>query len=382
MLQLPDLRGQLVYYGANLRPDAASDQALLFGIKDHQESAAVHVGEKLYLKPHLNGQRTTYVWSKTPTPLWIEPIRSEGKQVTLRVALEDNLGNRIATPAERAQIDVAMSEGKSQPNWTIGAHRADTNLLVRQKARWQGRDLFLETHGGAAYKPLHGKQRVDFEAGSPEAYSCYVGQDDLLTWQDNRWQVTSPPETMGRPLLILNSIDERTLHFSLWDPQGTAKTDLNLNQAPAPGAHRGPLNLRFVGMDTWNRFLVDMDGKRTLLHTKDWLMRTPQGWKKIMTAKEVDSYVQGKLVGELLVLDGVEKTSQGTILKGHLFNAQRNAVEQIELPLQQKAIVTSSLKQRPGKPAEAKPPENKTAEEPSTEEVARRLEQLSGGRGP
>lgn len=117
--------------------------------------------------------------------------------------------------------------------------------------------------------------------------------------------------------------------------------------------------------------MVDVDGKRMILHVNDWLLRTNQGWKKIATAYEVDSYVQGKLTGDLLVLDGVEKTSQGTILKGHLFNSHRTTMERVELPLQQKAKVTAPVK--PAQPAK---------EAPSTDEVARRLEQLSEGRGP
>jgi hypothetical protein len=361
-LQLPDLSSHLVYYGGNGRPDAPRGSGVQVGLKESQEIVTGRIGERLYLALNSSGQSVSYSWSQGPTSLWIEPIRADEQLAMVRVALEDEAGNRVATPMERAQLELTADAARAGGSWMVGPHKVDNGLLQRQKARWIGRDLFLEMHGGE--QGLQGKQRIDFESGGTGSYSCFVAAGDMLVWRDGKWQAALPPDTVGYPLLVLRKVEDRMLQFELWDRSGTSSTEMSLALTPASSSYRGQINLRLVGIDTWTRFMVEMDSKRTVLHVNDWLLRTGNSWKKLTTAQEIDAYVQGKVAGDLLVLDQIEKRPQGTFLKAHLFGANRTTVEQVELPLQ------------------GAQPTAQRAGEPDLDSMSRRLEQLSEGRGP
>ena len=60
-----------------------------------------------------------------------------------------------------------------------------------------------------------------------------------------------------------------------------------------------------------------------------------------LTRKRLEDYLSGKLRTPLLVFERMDKEGGEFVFKGHVFNAQRTAVESISLPLKQITEVTS-----------------------------------------
>ncbi len=369
-MQLPDLRKELLYTGKNERPDIAKGKQLFhLLLRSSGELQTVRMGEKVFLvyqggfvsttssnakrmadrplwnEPQHQNSKGTYAFSpgNQPTPLWIElrPLNEETLEV--EVGMLDEKGTFVSSPEECLSFPLVKGDSRFQQTpWEVGGHRVDTTLLVRQKARWVGPDLFLEKHGGEDYATVIGRQRIDFiEEDTP--YACFVKAGDFLIWEDNRWQVADDSnETVGAPLLVVKKIDEKVMSFELWDCEGKSKLMLSLirmrDYDPFPEITQ---EFKFVGAKTWAQFIVECRSQRFILKPHDWLILTREGWHKINSPDEVDDFVNQKLTGPLFILDKMTKQNGRQVLLGHLFNATRTEIKEVELPAAQSPLANA-----------------------------------------
>jgi hypothetical protein len=340
--KLPDLRKVLIYYGKNGRPDAKPESTQMhFSFLGSKAVSSTLPGEKLYLYYDRSLSPPQYAFSKNneKTCLWIEPSFQEGGGALVRVAMCGDKGDIVTEPADYAMFTVPEKEMirvASGNQWEIGKFRVDGTLLARQKARWYGVDKFLERHGGKEYQDVIGKQRIDF-GEKEDLYSVYVNVGDVLVWDMNRWKVVRPGEdSLGKPLMIVKKIDDRLLNFELWDVDGKSKIQLNLLKSVESWNPQSlQQSFKFVGARTRSQFVFEIDKERVFLSPQDWLVKTEDGWKKLMTAEEIDDYVDRKKVGPMFVFDGVVKDDSRQVLSGVIFSPSRADVSIIEIPMQQ-----------------------------------------------
>ena len=369
---LPDLRQDLVFYGKNARPDSPTGRASFhLSLKETGEKVLVRQGERTYLvyqgnySPKISkdssekqssktaalspiwgeessaeckhAHRSSYAFSpgNQPTPLWIEIRSPSDHLLEVRVNMLDEKGVLVTSPSEWRSFHLQAQEfPKSQlVGWELGGHRVDSTLLVRQKARWVGNDVFLEMHGGDDFSFVSGKEKIDFTDGA-ETYSCFVSEGEFLVWNHGKWRRAEECEnTLALPLLAVKKIDEKMMTFELWDSEGKGKNILNLIRIKdhTPNPSMG-YEMKFVGAKTWAQFIVEhRSGERMTLKLHDWLILTAEGWSKLDTPEKIDDYVGGRLTGPLFVLDKMAKHNGHQVLVGHLFNTTRTAVQEVEL---------------------------------------------------
>jgi hypothetical protein len=357
-LQLPNLQGLVVYYGTNGRPDADTTHPLLhFSITGTHDIASTSPDSPLYLVYDKNKTPIKYAFSpdNEETSLWIEASPAQGNYAQVEVAMKNEAGEIIRKPEnfarfklkERTYVRIGMEK------WEIGKLRVDGTLLARQKARWYGKDLFLEKYGGEEYQQFEEKQRIDF-GEKEEAYSVYIGAGTALAWIDDRWlEVIPGPETRRYPLRVLNKVEERIIKFDLWDVGGKLKVTLNLIKSQEPIKL---LNLeqtfKFVGARTRSQFIFEVNNERILVSPKDWFLYSDETWKKLTTPKEIDDFVERKTIGQLFVVDDIVRKEGKQVLLGTLFNASRTNMKSIEIPLQ---TAGSPSQTKEGQPETKKP---------------------------
>src|ERR1700733_7823578 len=212
-MQLPDLRQELFFYGKNARPDSLAGKSTFhFSLKGSEERALIPENERIYLVYQGNysprerkdlfrepltiaprplwGEvsqtaeldKAPYVFSpgNQPTPLWFEAKSINEHSIEVRVSMLDEKGALVFAPANLSVFPLQLQDfQKTQVHgWDLNGCRVDTTLLVRQKARWIGTDLFLELHGGDDLAYARGKERIDFLDGVP--YSCFISVGDYL----------------------------------------------------------------------------------------------------------------------------------------------------------------------------------------------------------
>ncbi len=339
-LQLPDLRSYLVYYGRNERPDADEGESMLhFAFAGTKEVASVKPGEPLYLVYDKDRPRVKYLFSpdNRETSLWIEGSPRE-KEVIVNVSMKNEAGQVIRKPEKFAQFTLKEKRYTrfAGNRWEIGKWKVDGTLLARQRARWYGKDLFLERHGGEEFKEAQDKQRVDF-GEKDERYSVYLGEGDAVAWVDGKWkQIVAGEGSVKYPILVLDKIDQRLMKFSLWEVGGKGKVSLNVIKSSEASPMRNlEKQFKFVGARTRSQFMFEINGERVLISPKDWLLNVQGSWVKLVDPDQIDAYVQRKLVGPLFVVDEIVREDGRQVLLGLLYNSTRTGVQIVEIPLQQ-----------------------------------------------
>lgn len=338
MLEVPDFRPILLYYGTNGRPDAEAEGSRLhFGLKADSTMKSVRSGERLFIALDASQVPPQYIFSpeNRETAVWMEAT-AEGKEAVVKARIKNETGQIIDTPAAHALFRLKERESirlRGSP-WELGPWKVDATLLARQQARWYGPDLFLQRHGGDTYTELAKKQRIDFGADN-EIYSVFVAEGDCLIWKEGRWhEAKAGPETRSLPLLVANKINERVMSFDLWDSDGQRKLSLHLLKATdvwmPRDIHR---DFHFVGARTRQQTIMRIRGERLILRPEDWLLLTEEGWKKLTTPQEVDDYVLRKTPGILFIFNGLEKKGEQRVITGLLYNVSRSQVEEVNEPV-------------------------------------------------
>lgn len=339
-LHLPDLRNTLVYYGENGRPDALlGNPKMHFGMQGGKAIVAVSDGEKQYLiydKKLASNSKLTFSPNNEPTMLWFT-AGMEATQAEITLFMEDTDGLIVSNADPHGQFFLAAKEStRSHPqsSWEIGTWRVDGTLLSRQKARWVGQDRFLENHGGEEFVEIAGKNRVDF-GDSEELYSVFIKPGDCLIWNENKWAEAEPSEkTLDKPLLVVKKIDERVMMLELWDVEGKGKVALSLVKAPETFRHEQVVrDFKFVGARTKTQVVFQIEDERLIVKPQDWLLLTAEGWKKLKTSREIDDYVNRRIVGPLFIFEEIAKKDERPVLIGTLYNPNRTESHFIEVAM-------------------------------------------------
>lgn len=359
-MRLPDLRHQLIYQGINGRPDVLKDQTILhFSLAQDKSTKEVLAKTPLYLffDKKETPPRITFSPENKKTSLWIVGIPREN-QVDVELFMLDEKEERVLDPPQFSHFTLQEKEtpkGAQIKNWEMGKWKVDGTLLGRQRARWYGKDVFLEAHGGEEYSSALGKHRIDFGEGD-EIYSIYVGQGDCLIWGDEMWEVALPgKETLGRALMHVKRMDERLLTLELWDTDGKTKIHLNLlksQEAFAPQELKK--QFKFIASRTRTKFVFEAKGKRVILRPSDWLLLQGGAWKKLESEEEIDDYVARKTPGVLFIFEGLVKKEGRSILKGQFYNATRTQAEAIEIPVLQSSLQALAQGENKGKKKDAR----------------------------
>lgn len=365
-LQVPDLRQHLLYYGKNGRPDAQSNRTYLhFSLNGQKAIISISPGEPLYLLYDKKSTPSHYVFSphNEPTSLWIEATPNE-TEAFVKVMMKNDRGEIVSEPEQWAQFKLPEKEfiRFAGTSWELGTYRVDGTLLARQRARWFGPDRFLERHGGAEYQHVSGKQRIDF-GENDDVYSVFIGAGDCLIWNNNRWVAVTPgEESLKYPLLVVKKIEERLMALELWDVEGKGKVVLNVLKSSEPWITHQTQHIqhtfKFVGARTRTQCVFEINHERMLVSPSDWLLLTGKGWKKLVTADEIDDYVKRKTTGMLFVFEGLSRKDDRQLMRGILYNPSRSDSQEIELPIQQASTAksNSAIKEEKESTSDTPPP--------------------------
>jgi hypothetical protein len=342
-IHLPDLRNTLTYYGENKRPDAMlGNPKIHFGMQGGKSIVAALEGEKQYLIYDTKlpvSCKITFSPNNDPSMLWFTASTEskEAGQAEITLFMQDMDGQIVSGSDPHGHFSLQGKESHrthSQNSWEIGSWKVDGTLLSRQKTKWVGQDRFLENHGGDEFLDFTGKNRLDFGDGE-ELYSVFVKLGDCLVWDENKWSECGPSQkTLDKPLLVVKKIDERVMMFELWDVEGKEKVAMSLVKAPETFRHDHIVrDFKFVGARTKTQVVFQIEDERLIVKPHDWLLLTTEGWKKLKTAREIDDYVNRKLVGPLFIFEEISKRDERPVLIGTLYNPNRTESHFIEVAM-------------------------------------------------
>ncbi len=336
-LLLPDLRNSISYHGANQRPDIEKERkSLHFSIRGTPHHVFTTAGEKTYLVYDRNTPgRFSFSSNNAKTGLWFVPQAVE-YQAEIAIYMDGCDGQLVTTPQEFHHfftVESPISNQRIITGWKIGGEQVDTALLYRQKACWHGQDLFLKEYGGNEFLYAQEKERIIFTAEDGE-YSCYVGPLDCLVFIDEKWHQVEPGlRSQGNPLLQVKKIDSLAIHFDLWDGEGKNRLLLTLQKTPSPTLNQDLLKIKVVGAKSKKKWIAEICETRTSINEDDWLLLSENTCERLSTIEQIENYIQGRMSGTLLVLEGTKRINNMPSLVGKLFNEKRNEYIPVAIPL-------------------------------------------------
>ena len=372
--RLPDLRRQLTFFGKNGRPDAQEEKlSFFFSFTGNKTATRVFPEEKTYILYDKTSQPNQYIFSKNNQPTTLSLlVKQEENQAIVNLEMTGDNDLILKEPKEHAEFTLPEKEFarfSSLATWELGKWRVDGTLLARQKSRWYGVDKFIERHGGDEYKDKKGKQRIDFGEGE-ELYSVYMTLLDCLMWKDNKWVLVDACEkSLDYTLLCIKKIDDKVMNLELWGVEGRGKIILNLVKVNEPIPFQNiEKSFKFIGARTRSQFIFEINKERFVLSPSDWLLFHDSKWKKLVTPKEIDDYVDRKITGPLFVFDRIDRIEEEQIVVGTLFNGSRTEIIPVEFPLQKSHIKNDSNKLKLNKSIKK---EKKTTVSPIIKEINR-----------
>ena len=332
-IRLPDLRSLLVFYGANERPDRSlSSRKIQFGLRGFPTVSSVPSGEKVFFKYDLRQNKWTL--SDTPTPL-VAVFSPLDPNVQVTLEFQEENGTAVITPAEFHIFSLAPipSPPSTQPQqWSIGDALVDISLLDRQGAVWWGQDEVVLAFGGDEMARQASRQRVQFGLGS-EAYVLWVAEGDCFIYSGDKWVAVEPGEaSVGKPLLQAKLIDDRAIHFQLWNGDGTLHHSVDLAHRGVVGEFKIP-EVKVIGARSKRQWIAEIHGKRITLTPDDWVVVTSEGFVQLNSPKLLDEYLQGSIAGDLFAFSGIEKVNGELCLSGIFYDVTRTRYDSFAIPL-------------------------------------------------
>jgi len=332
-VKLPDLRSLLLFYGSTERPDRPPmTRRVQFGIRGIPGVNCTQMGTKVFLRFDIRSNRWGISETETPLTCVFSPTDT-GVQAC--VTLLDERNNEITTPGEFHTFSLAPTPPppSAQPTtWTIDEFTVDASLFDRQGATWWGQDEVVKDFGGEEMAKEACRQRVQFGSGD-DAYIIWVAEGDCFMYEKGRWLPVRPgDDSANKPLVQAKTIDDKAIHFQIWNPEGTVRCNIDLGHRQAGGELVVP-EIKMIGARSKRQWVAEIFAKRITLTPDDWVALTAKGPVQLSTTQLLDDYIQGRLIGNLLVFSGIEKLDGDLCLIGTFYDATRTRKEEFYVSL-------------------------------------------------
>jgi hypothetical protein len=286
----------------------------------------------VFLRYDFRSTRWVIEDEKTPLSIMFKPYDTN-VEVTVDLQHENTY---MTTPDEFHKFTLAATNipvvHGSNATWTIGSFPVNPSILDRFGASWYGKDVIIQALGGEEMENEANSERIDF-SDSDNNYAIFVQPNDYVSFIDNRWEkVSLGKKTTGKPLLRVQNVDDSTITFHLWDGDGSHQLPVTLRKKPPLAKFDLPA-IRILGMRSPTNINVEIFGKKFVVSPHDWIVISQNDLTIIDSEETLENFMQGRLKGNLLAFDGLEKVHREQSLVGTYFDSTRTQSLPFAVPM-------------------------------------------------
>jgi hypothetical protein len=306
------------------------------GLKNSRQECVIKNGQTLFLEmsQEENSPGLELRFSSDPTPLWVKILVLDRSSLLLEAGILMRPEGTDAVVEEKAQFvlkDVASAIMSHQKETKRGEH--PYYKLLKQAKVW-GTDALLQNYGGEEYHSVQDKYKIEFTNGT-SSYVEFVGNGDYLTWDGEKWKQVPLKEAFSdQPIACVKASPAKGLEIEAWDETGFYPGQLKLDFLRSNKVNFRPENLpSSIRIRSSSQVTCLFGKRRVILKKGDWLLKTPNGWRKLKKEEEIEDCIHHRIRGELFVFDGIEKEKDALLLKGHLFDEMRTVMQPVAIPV-------------------------------------------------
>ncbi|MBX7067116.1 MAG: hypothetical protein K1X28_07785 [Parachlamydiales bacterium] len=305
---IPDLQGKMTFSFDPPRPDGALDRnRLLVRLKQSGESQRV----TLPCRIDLEYQRDQLRFAKTKSEFWVELASLPNGQIEASGWISSIDGGKVSA----GQFQVS---GQDCPIQEAQEFTEGSALRQLAEAKWWGRDLF-KTAGESG-------ERIE------TSDLLEMRENDWLVWKEGKWQKSDAPDK-ELPIAKIQSITPKMLILEGWDSNGHTRIGLGHASGP-PFKMKGEDLLSAIRIRSEKQISCMIEKQCLVLKTGDWVLKTAGRWKILRKKEEREAFLNGKLFGELFILEQISQKQGQKMIQGRLFNPGRTQVVSIEMAAQ------------------------------------------------
>ncbi len=307
---IPDLKDKMTFSFDPPRPDEVfADKRVLVRMKETKENKRIVLPCRLDLEFRENQLSL----SQKTSPFWVDLVLLPNGQIDAKGWI---------LMADGSNIDAGHFQITGQECPLQSAHEFPKGSPFRllAEAEWWGRDL-LRVPGES------GGERIEI------GELLEIGENDWLVYRENKWVKAQVPEK-NAPIARIQSLTSKMLILEAWDLEGHTRFGLNLTLGP-PFKMRGEDLLSSIRIRSEKQISCMLEKQCLILKTGDWVLKTEGRWKILRKKEERDAVFNGKLYGELFILEQISQKQGQKVIQGRLFNPGRTQVVSIEMLVQQ-----------------------------------------------
>lgn len=308
------LEKKLLFLAQSLRPDLKKEEArFCVGIQGVEGHRILQEGEKVFLTLEENGVGgiVQLGFSQEPTPCALK--------------VQGGSGSSLIAYVEKGsqKLELVLNQtGAGVPKQYPGS------VWKLKQAKCWGSDAFFLEYGGAEYKKLGQKKRLELDEGK-QRQVLLLSLHDYLTMKEEKWEVVPSLQLASRqaPLAQVVAMTPQYVEIEAWDAEGFPLFKVKVAQEPKKKMNIDAKKLiDSPRLRSLNQFSCNVEKKRLVLKAGDWLVKTKTGWHKLKTVSEIEATLRQEFGQELLVIDEID--AQG-VIRGKLFDEMRTHFEPI-----------------------------------------------------
>ena len=332
------LSRELILLAQSSKPSAAGEDGhLLVEIKNSANPMNIESGKILYLQYQLSaeGNPQAFKFSSEPTDFWIQLVILDAFSVVIKAAKEKE---------QEEKFEFVLS---NQDKQGVAAFEKKEFYTCLKNAKWWGQDILFRLYGGEQYQQFKDKHKLELKEET-SSYVCLISQGNYLSFEKGKWKTIDLAEgSRSCPLAYVSEITPSQLKIEIWDETGFSHAVLKFSIEGAQKSARPEAVFSSVRFRTASQVTCLLGKRRVIIKQGDWLLKTATGWRNLKNLKEIESYLDYQLRGELFIFDGIEKQEGIALMKGHLIDEMRCLASSVSIPISsEKKLKTPKKKKK------------------------------------
>lgn len=323
-IPIPNIQNHIVIYSMNDRTDVSRDtERFLIGIRGDYNRKIVRPKERIYLgfNDLFSGQLR---FDDIPSPIWIR-LDKQRDQIIMEVGLDviDEMGDKVIQNRRIYALEPPQSCMSVEEIQDL-----DLAMFVQQLNSVQ---CYLPDQLYDTFAPddlNRGKYRLQIDQQNHKSVN-YIGMGTELFFND---KTISDQRSEGVVAKVVN-LQGEYVTIKAWSADGIEKVILKLPIAvPEPFDFNVNELVKRLRKRTSTSVSCVLGNKNTQLRKGDWVLHTKMGWRVLRKQADVLDVLHHKLIGELLIFDGIEKSNGQGFFVAYLFDRTRSFVKRLYIP--------------------------------------------------
>lgn len=306
------------------RPDtpATFSQVFLY-LSDTQTTFLADLNTPYYLMYDETTQKHRLSPDKTPLSFLITQTPSELHIVWTREQKDQGIDSKeLALVPINPQVDkIQVHDPLSSPS-SIDLH----------SIKYLGIDEFLKEH--SEQNPT--LFILETKTGGKEE-QFFLKKNEFLIYKDNQW--TKPSGySFAEVILTITKIDPKGIELTVFGPLNAWSIKKFVPQTALREWDKCFEHISLISMRGKEFASIRLEEHITSIEKGDWLLYQNHTWEKLDTAQKVQQYVHKEVKGNLLVIDDLVSSTEGSYVTSHLFSEDRSQKTVLKFPLLKRAI--------------------------------------------